>query len=392
MDAVVRRINNRACVLVSIGDFPKANRLFTLAMLKHKGAADVGSCGYYGNASVGSGLDHDNFDASMSGPDRRNNKNTPNVNERMNNLDSDSSSSEDGSDSFYNEDEDEESDDDDDSTDPFFDSSANYGNYHYHYPQRKAATMPPIVPISRMSTSSQVHTFPYHGQRHQDQEQEQPRYHQVYSLPIVMNVIEWEQASREDLSFVLIFNSAMCNHLWGMGLLRSQQQEKQQQQQQGNLPLHYRSYQDQDKTTSIPAQELLQRAKLLYRFALQKSSHKGITGVGKLCHPAIFNNVSHICKTLEGYSSSEAYYYDKLLLKAVFLLIDLSSSSSSSNSNSNSTTVVDLSASASASVPSMSLQQHHEEDESDADIIDAFLENVFYLVAVPECIAPAPAA
>ena len=412
VDAVVQCLNNRACVLVVIGDFPKANHLFEAALLKHNDiAAAVGSCGFYGDASVGSGLDHGNLDVSMSGSDRRSNRSTANVNQSMDNYDSDSSS-EDGSDSFYANTDDDYDDDEEESdnstVDSFIDSSANYGNDRYHYQQRQTTTTTPVVSIiSRMTMSSQLRTFSYCGQQYQENEQgqgqEKSRYHQVYSLPIVMNEIEWEQASIKDRSFVLIFNSAICNHLWGMELLRSQQREHEKQQQQVNRPFHHRSYQYQDQgetTTIIPAQQSLQIAKALYRLALQHFSHKGINGVDKLCYPAIFNNMSHLCKTLEGYSSSEAYYYDKLLLKAVYWLIDLSSSSSNSDSNSNSTTNTHTNSSASTSLMMQQQQQQQRSvdsngynvDDSDADIIDGFLENVFYLVGVPESNAPATAA
>jgi len=421
VDAAVQCLNNRACVLVAIGDFPKSNHLFQVALLKHNEfAAAVGSCGFYCDASGGRGLDHDNIDVSMSGSDRRSNRSTTNANQSMENYDSDSSS-EDGSDSFYANADDDNDDNDDveegdcSTVDSFIDSSANYGNDRYDYQQRQTATTTPIVPIiSRMTMSSQLRTFSYCGQHHQENEQgqgqEKRRYHQVYSLPIVMNEIEWEQASTEDRSFVLIFNLAMCNHLWGMELLRSQQREHEKQQQRGNRPFHHRSYQDQDQdqgetTSIIPAQKSLQIAKKLYQLALQNFSYKGIYGVDKLCYPAIFNNMSHLCKTLEGYSSSEAYYYDKLLLKAVYWLIDLSSSSSSSNSdsnsNSNSTTNTHTNSSASTSLMMQHQQQQQQHnintngynaDDSDTEIIDGFLENVFYLIGVQESIAPARAA
>ena len=74
---------------------------------------------------------------------------------------------------------------------------------------------PPVGSIRRMTNSSQLRTFSYSGQQEQDQEQDSPSssrpqqkqkwiHHQVYSLPIVMNEIEWERASMDDQSFVLI--------------------------------------------------------------------------------------------------------------------------------------------------------------------------------------------
>merc|ERR1711865_232525 len=68
------------------------------------------------------------------------------------------------------------------------------------------------------------------------------------------------------------------------------------------------------------AQQLFHEAKKLY---LLVGGHDGdVYVVDKFCYPAIFNNLSHVCKSLEGYHSYEAYRYDTLLLKSVRLLIE----------------------------------------------------------------------
>merc|ERR1712176_555713 len=71
---------------------------------------------------------------------------------------------------------------------------------------------------------SRLRTLNYCGQEeyhHEHALTSQHHYHhQVYSLPIVMEESEWDTAPIQDKTFVLIFNTALCNHLWGMQLMQ----------------------------------------------------------------------------------------------------------------------------------------------------------------------------
>ena len=189
---------------------------------------------------------------------------------------------------------------------------------------------------------------------------------------------EWKQASMDDRSFVLIFNSAISSHLWGMQLLALD---------------HHHDY-----------QRPFQLAKRLYKLALgiidgsQSSNNTAaIEGVHKICIPAIFNNLSHICKTLEGYNSYEAYRYDTFLLKAVYWWIESCSSNTNTNPNTNTastdtSTTGTRTAASIINISSNDDSNYYDDGGNDADIFDAFLENVFYLIGVPQTFVPAPAA
>lgn len=255
--------------------------------------------------------------------------------------------------------------------------------------------------IPRMTTFSQVHTVPYCGQQERiaslrQQEQDHGHntqfhlfedtvtscywgYQEVYSLPIVMDEHEWDSASMGDRSFVLVFNSAVTNHLLGMALL--------------SLMGCGASTNTRIRTNCDGHKGPLRTAKALYMLAFETLELKGtdssfpcnnntdtggrIRSVDKLCVPAIFNNLSHICKTLDGYSSQEAYDYDNVLLKSVYWWID-GSTATGMTSNSG-------------------LRERNSSSKTrgggdDWDVIDAFLETVFYLVGVPQVVAPAGAA
>ena len=246
-----------------------------------------------------------------------------------------------------------------------------------------------------MTTTSQLRTFSFCGQQeqHDHDDHRQHRHqlynHQVYSLPIVMNEQEWETASIEDKSFVLIFNTALCNHLWGMDLLLlAQQQDPQQDPQQllldnKNNPLCHRAF-------------LI--ARMMYRLGLE-SVVSFVHGVDKLCYVAMFNNISHVCKTLEGYNSHEAYCFDKMLLKSVFWLKDSSSSETTTTTTTTATaaaTITTTTVSSSGRRISVNnsndVTTNNRYDDDDLEIIDAFLGNIFYLIGVPQEIVPAAAA
>lgn len=167
-----------------------------------------------------------------------------------------------------------------------------------------------------------------------------------------MDDSEWENASPDDRSFVLVFNSAITNHLWGMQLLSTVG----------------------TKCNMGP----FETAKALYALALETLWNTGntlgggrIRSVDKLCVPAIFNNLSHASKVLEGYDSKEASIYDSVLVKSVFWWIDGNSSAYASSSNTSNL---------------------RRASDGEAEIIDAFLDTVFYLIGNPVCTTPAAAA
>ncbi|OEU09756.1 hypothetical protein FRACYDRAFT_264063 [Fragilariopsis cylindrus CCMP1102] len=229
--------------------------------------------------------------------------------------------------------------------------------------------------LRRMTSISQLRTFPYCGRRSssedqqvqdQDQDQDQqdqPYRHEVYCLPIVMNEEEWELSSNEEKSFVLIYNTALCNHLWGMELLVSIAQDHQNTNTTTTSP-----NQEEEKVLS---KKLCERAfcvaHKLYRLAHENVVSTFVNGVDQLCYVAIFNNISHVCKTIQGYDSQEANQFDLLLLKAIYWWKDTSDLCSSTTRTNNYA-------------------------DNDIDIIDSFLEHVFYLIGAPCDVAPATAA
>ena len=138
---------------------------------------------------------------------------------------------------------------------------------------------------------------------------------------------------------------------------------------------------------------------MMYQLALENSV-SFVNGVDKLCYVALFNNMSHLCKTLDGYHSKEAYIFDTLLLKAIFWWRD--SNISSSNAISTSTAIATSSVSGnnlagnanftSTSVVVSNANTSTNYDDDDEEIIEAFLDNVFYLIGVAEDAVPAAAA
>jgi len=278
-------------------------------------------------------------------------------------------------------------------------------------------------------------TFSYCGQ----QQEKKQQYQQVYSLPIVMNEEEWELSSIEDKSFVLIYNTALCNHLLGMNLLvtirdYNQDQEagkhyiksnikdygrknsrlKQNKNKNKRAAINKTTKTNNINTLSNTCERAFHVAKNLYRLALENVI-SFVNGVDQLCYVAMFNNMSHVYKTLQGFNSQEASRFDLLLLKAIFWwkdtnsfkLLSSSSTSSATSTQSNNislplsyqdqedtttttTTTMPSSSGSSSNHNNASNNSCYEDD--DLEIIDSFLENVFYLVGVPYAIVPAPAA
>lgn len=228
--------------------------------------------------------------------------------------------------------------------------------------------------IGRMTTNSQLRASSYCGQAHQD------KYHQVYSLPIVMHDDEWDSASLQEKYSILIFNTSLCNHLLGMCLLK---QETLYATSSNNTNYSIKGY-----------QYFFEVAGMLYKLALSNISTVNPSGIDQLCHVAMFNNISHVYKTLQGCDSREAYLYDILLLKAIYWWKD----SNSNLNESSSTNMMDMSppvygssslrndttATVTESMMTTSATSATEE------IIDSFLDNIFYLISASD--APASAA
>lgn len=229
--------------------------------------------------------------------------------------------------------------------------------------------------IKRMTSTSTLPMNPFYGQQELNQAQpaqcqtDHKFYQQVYCLPIVLDEGEWNNASTKDKSFVLLFNSALCNHLLGMELLGSRQNLKQQG--------HEHTKDDRDKRV---LDEMCSRvfitARVLYRLGLENAS-SFIHGVDKICYLAMFNNMSHVCKTMDGFNSIEAFAMDKHLLKAIYWWKDTECRR------------IQETATWARTSPATSNTSYVEED---AEIIDAFLDNTFYLVGVQQNVAPAPVA
>eukprot|EP00536_Pseudo-nitzschia_multiseries_P009285 jgi/Psemu1/22809/gm1.22809_g len=253
--------------------------------------------------------------------------------------------------------------------------------------------------IRRMTSSSLLPTFSFCGQdqchrqrqcqrqcqchhnKHDHANKQGHRHHhhhEIYCLPIVMDEAEWMLASVEDKTFVLIFNTAVCNHLWGM---HGQQQQQQQQQEKPRM--------------SVQSERAYLVADKLYRLALDNA-----VGIDyRLCIVAILNNLSHVSKTLDGPHSREGFKLDRSLLRAIFWLRD-------SKTQQQRHGYYGGGPPAAAAFPAQQQQQQQQQqllllpgqqqndiyEEDDDEIIDLFLDNVFYLIGAPEQSAPAAAA
>mmetsp|Transcript_12782 Transcript_12782/g.14359 ORF Transcript_12782/g.14359 Transcript_12782/m.14359 type:complete len:403 (-) Transcript_12782:60-1268(-) len=267
-----------------------------------------------------------------------------------------------------------------------------------------------VTPFPRMTTTSRLRTFRYCGQCQNDCN------HEVYSLPIVTTDAEWETISTEGKSFVLMYNAALCNHLWGMDLTSADLQE--QQHRKEHRQHQQQQQQQQVSPLLVAALRSFHVAKNLYRLALQQnysingndSSYDDDRGIDhydtdvylidRFCYPAIFNNMSHLCRTLDGYSSYEAYNYDLMLLSSVYWLIDSASATYTSNTNlshhtlpsASTSTSASASASTSTSTSVSTSVSTSDYDDNDNDIIDSFMENIFYLIGASDAVVPAKAA
>lgn len=244
--------------------------------------------------------------------------------------------------------------------------------------------------IRRMTTTSNLRRSPFCGQHEFSSED---KLHQVYSLPIVMDAEEWDVAWEEDRSFVLLFNAALCNHIMGIELLGDQQLQSQEKNCERQL-----QQQLCHKSFSV--------ARLLYRLGLENVVTT-LKGVERICYLAIFNNLSHVCKTLEGYESQEAYLYDRLLVRSIYWYKDTETAdgvaTTQTSSEINGTYSPGQSSSTNLQANAIRSNYSYEQgimvneslgpyNETDSDIIDAFMGNVFYLIAAPEQTAPASAA
>lgn len=273
-----------------------------------------------------------------------------------------------------------------------------------------------IFRIQRISTNSKLRTVSFPGQnqeevehhlqgrqrKHQGSVASNPRtYHQVYRLPIAMSEEEWKTASIKDITFVLIFNAGLSNHLMGMDLL--EKKSLQHGSQRHNESRHNRKHRLHDQF----CQRYFRVARSMYRLGMD-TLFSFVRGVDKIYYAAIFNNISHVCKTLEGNESPDAYWYDRQLLKSIYWWKDSYRTATSLQPP----TMNSLGASRAhhqgtlhlpPPAPSSGLRTTTSNtsgdvtindgyNEDDSEVIDAFLENVFYLIAGRKEWLPATAA
>lgn len=263
--------------------------------------------------------------------------------------------------------------------------------------------------IQRITTTSQLRTISFPGQDQEEHQWKQKErqgearvnhrlYHQVYRLPIVMSEQEWMTASVKDISFVLYFNTALCHHLWGMDLLEKVTGR------QGTRPQHESSNGHQLLLLNHLCHRCFSIARSMYKFAMS-ILFSFIHGVDEIYYASIFNNMSHVCKTLDGYDSQDAHLYDRQLLKSVYWwkysreretptysppqTFGQTAQNSSSVANPITPAVGLRSNSASTSDVAIANDRYYEDD---FEIIDAFLENVFYLICARLDSVPAPVA
>ena len=236
----------------------------------------------------------------------------------------------------------------------------------------------------RMTTSSKLRISSFSGQHNNYQRNrhlvgacsvtKENRYHEVYCMPIELTKSEWESTSLDDKTFVLVFNSALCNHLWGMEI---------QEQESTNACQVKRQAEQQEQTSQMA----FVVANELYHLALGNASNSGrIIGINprngdaqinrnvifdsRLYLLAILNNLSHIYKTVGGDISDDSLKYDRMLLKAIFWWRDVREQ----------------------------LRRHGGDndgdnyDEKNDEIVEIFLEHVFYLIGAPGSVVPAAAA
>ena len=397
-DRHVLHLNNRACVMVlSKGDYSEANQLFDSALMMHKEQTEEDSS----LSAV------ETVDSLPSVPAMSSSISTPTPTSTQLGRDSTSHSNDtefsDGDledyDEFGEMDWDNNGKDDDlvrvhvhSSIDSQLQSEDSQNNINAAKVLRENTTPQNRNKISRMTSFSRLRSLSYCGQQEYHEEQygdQKPQHHQVYSLPIVMEETEWENAPVQDKSFVLIFNTALCNHLWGMQLMQQYIEATAKGKSNSN-----------SNSNSVPTaaiaehcRDTLTVSKLLYKLALENSVSFA-NGVDKMCYVALYNNLSHVCKTLEGYESMEAQWCDDMLLKAIFWWRDSNGQhhnhNQNQNHNHNQSSPQGRNSNNNSNINNSSSADMYLDD--DVVIIDSFFDNVYYRIGVPEGIAPATAA
>jgi hypothetical protein len=442
--SMIQHMNNRGCTHIMKGNYAEANRIFKLAIItRHKQMVGAAAASTTTTTTTGTSAPHPSSPTSVDADHP-----TPSIifeNAEENYYNTAAELLDDDYD--YDEDEDEDDDDDDDDDDDYDEKEEDPNQKD----SNQAVGGGGGGGIPRMTSISQLRTMSYCGRRKEEEQQEEEEdrndchnNHEVYSLPIVMNEDEWESSSIEDKSFVLIYNTALCNHLWGMELLVTLQQ--QQQQNQHTIETTSTTIEEEDaiitsfNNLSKLCEHAFNVAKSLYRLTIENVSSE-VVGVDTICYVALFNNISHVCKTLlpPGYNcnSQESYQYDILLLKAIYWWKynvqtgeqrNTTNNNNSSSSSSSSTLASTTASSASSTTVMMAMdvdvvddttmrqqelrpqsQSQQEQErimaaadgrtinnsyyaENDIDIIDSFLENVFYLIGAQSTTVPASAA
>ncbi len=354
----VQQLSNRGCVNLAMGNFAEANSLFESAIKRHQVITEHVS--------------------SLCNPCNHSCYNSLNATSRCAcHLNSEI---DEGSETF-----DFDTEDYNDASESSEDMEADDENWKYHESSMPVHEIPtgrysgivttsisaPRPHIRRMTTSSNARTSVFCGQHHIESRPRRrhgrtsskasdTQYREVYCLPMVMEDLEWESISLDDKTFVLIFNSAMCNHLWGMHF-------EEQEHRQGNRK------HDGDRQ-SLSAFAI---ADTLYRLALSNAvgrdlrncSSDGSRTQFQLCLLAVLNNLCHISYSLNGSTSCEALHFDRTLLKAIFWYRDSKEHRRSPL-----------------------LSDHSDYEDDDDEIVGLFLDYVFYLIGTAESLLPAAAA
>jgi hypothetical protein len=373
-------MNNRGCVNVTMGNYPEANRLFELAMSKHMAISESNpsSCSSDCTNSVNGSMrcvnhNNNNFDDISIDSDI-------DIEDDDKILDTVDDMEYDDLDDFKNHESLISIDETSTSRNSATGASAAIGSASLDFFSLRAFAADHHC-IQRTTTSSTIPISPFCGQQHHPsrnmnngnttnrrRNSGDNEFHEVYCLPIVMDDAEWDCASLDDKTFVLIFNTAICNHLWGMSF---QQHEHRQANEE-------REMDQQSQTAFLVAEKLyclaLNSAIRVGR-TISQSPHRSASIDYQFCLVAVLNNRSHVSKTLEGASSQEASHIDQMLLKAIFWWRDAQEQRRSSLASNN-------------------LDSNHSYgyDNADAEVIDLFLENVFYLIGISHSLVPAAAA
>ena len=122
-----------------------------------------------------------------------------------------------------------------------------------------------------------------------------------------------------------------------------------------------------------------------------------VRDIDKIFYAAILNNASHVCKTIEGNDSLDAYWYDRHLVRAIYWL-KVNHPKSFMGTTAPTTEAASARAGSSRvrlTIPADRLRSiignlingeviNDGYDDEDDDIIDSFFENVFYLISVRE--------